>query len=603
MPVIGEELRALLGMIPVRDRAGIARGNLAQETLANEANAEGRALLQPASMNPGAMPPPGPPPLAIPPGMGTGRPGPADPDTTGSVEPQPTRTTTVTAPPAGAAAQFEGEMARRAKMAGVNDIVSSLGMIINGAANRGPSQGSTRDTLLAGMGSGGMSVPEVIAVDKHRQELLKDAENKANRETAIQSLMRLNGYDRAYASTIVDSGKAGDVVDPKNVAAREAASRDARTRMDLSKPEVVNEIAKRTGQPTAVVEADIRNGKIGQKELADILNTQATTAHTTAATGKLDIENMTALQKKTFVADVTSSPEAYARLWGVTPDEVRTAAHGGPEGLQKLIEGIAPKKTDKQQDLAVENRMRKEKNLPELTPSEYSRQSQQPHLKDAANEAETVEYKKRLEEIRGHRDKALEAKHFIEVDNEAIGRKFNENPNLLLGPFSEKVLDQRRFLSDVLKLPSKAVQDADSFKAALKEYGLAVNKAFKGNFSDKDQETVNAIVGGNYTSATLRDILELREKHKLLEWQSARNELKAGHADPKVGQTAKDFIPDVAMPAMGAVMRKRFDAEGGDATAMAYLAKNRDNPKALAGFDREWGAGRAEYYLGQLAKQ
>src|SRR4051812_30887098 len=129
MPVIGEELRALLGMIPVRDRAGIARGNLAQETLANEANAEGQALLQQVNqrpmMSPGAMPRPAPPPVQLPPTRGTGRPGPADPETRGSIEPPtPTSTTTVTAPPAGAAAQFDDQMARRAKMAGFNDIVS-----------------------------------------------------------------------------------------------------------------------------------------------------------------------------------------------------------------------------------------------------------------------------------------------------------------------------------------------------------------------------------------------------------------------------------------------------------------------------------------------
>src|SRR4051794_28250824 len=38
MALIGEELMALLGMIPVRDRAGIPRGNLAQETVANAAH-------------------------------------------------------------------------------------------------------------------------------------------------------------------------------------------------------------------------------------------------------------------------------------------------------------------------------------------------------------------------------------------------------------------------------------------------------------------------------------------------------------------------------------------------------------------------------------
>jgi len=79
--------------------------------------------------------------------------------------------------------------------------------------------------------------------------------------------------------------------------------------MDLSDPEVVKEIAKRTGSPEAVVKADIANGKIGQKELADILSTQATAAHTQAQTGKLNIDNMSALQKQAFATDVASNPE------------------------------------------------------------------------------------------------------------------------------------------------------------------------------------------------------------------------------------------------------------------------------------------------------
>jgi len=224
-------------------------------------------------------------------------------------------------------------------------------------------------------------------------------------------------------------------------------------------------------------------------------------------------------------------------------------------------------------------------------------------LKDAANEAEEKEYAKRLESIRGTRDKAVAAKDFIEVDNEAIGRRLADNPKLLLGPFSEKVLEHRRFIGDMLKMPSKVVQDTDAFKVELREYGLKLNDAFKGNFSDKDQKTVNQITGvEKYTRDTLKNVIELREKHKLLEWQNERQKLREAHADPVVGKSAQKFHPDVAIPKMSTLMRERFEKEGGEAAALAFLTKNRDNPKALAAFDREWGAGRAEDLLSKVPK-
>ena len=37
MPLIGDELRTILGMMPVRDRAGIARGTMADDAARAEA--------------------------------------------------------------------------------------------------------------------------------------------------------------------------------------------------------------------------------------------------------------------------------------------------------------------------------------------------------------------------------------------------------------------------------------------------------------------------------------------------------------------------------------------------------------------------------------
>jgi hypothetical protein len=601
---IGDDLFTMLGLIPSRDRAGIARGTMADEAkasmTANGGNTEGRAL-----MDGGARPPD----FTLPDGVGAeyasgkirapqyGGPSVLPPSL------PPAQERIVAAGPAAAPPPevkrnsdiiFEA-MQKQQQAARLQQIIQGVGQMVSAA--RGQSSGGGGGAAAGGAAGGG--VGDLAA-------LLKMRDDETTKIQMVDQAQRMFGLSKQDAEARYASGDLAKLFDPATIAKREADQRAGKSRMELMKPEVVEELAKRTGMPKEVVETSIRNGDIDAKKVADILSTEATTAHTQATTGKVNIENMTALQKQAFTRDVMSSPEKYAELWKVSADEVRTAAQMGPEALQKLVEGMAPKKTDKQQDLAVENRMRREKGLPELTPSEYSRQSQQPHIKDAAGDSEAVQFQKRMDEIRGQREKAMAAKDFIDVDNKAISQKFVDSPKLLLGPFSEKVLEQRRFIGDMLKLPMKSVQDTDAFKAALKEYGLSVNKAFKGNFSDKDQKTVDAIVGGNYTKDTLRDLMELREKHKLLEWQNERNKLRESHADATVGEQARKYYPDVSMPEMGPIMRQRFEAEDakskakGEPTALEFLAQNRDNPKAIAAFDREWGAGRAEAFIAKL---
>ena len=136
----------------------------------------------------------------------------------------------------------------------------------------------------------------------------------------------------------------------------------------LANPTLIEQMAKDNGISVEMQTEQLKRGDIsGVKELSAV-------AHQRADTAKIALGNMSETQKRAFAADVSSNPEKYATLWGVETDQVRTAAHGGAEGLQKLIEGLAPKKTDTQQDLAVENKMRATKGLEPLTPSEFKRQ-------------------------------------------------------------------------------------------------------------------------------------------------------------------------------------------------------------------------------------
>src|SRR3954471_16833375 len=75
MPLIGDELRTILGMMPTRDRAGIARGTMADDAMRSSAaaesgNAEGAALMQQGG--PPRPAPQAPPQVKLPPMGGPG---------------------------------------------------------------------------------------------------------------------------------------------------------------------------------------------------------------------------------------------------------------------------------------------------------------------------------------------------------------------------------------------------------------------------------------------------------------------------------------------------------------------------------------------------
>lgn len=599
MPVIGEELRALLGMIPVRDRAGIARGNLAQETLANEANAEGQALLQQVNQRP-MMPQPSsisraasptPPPLAIPPAMGTGRPGPVDPETTGSVEPPtPTSTTTVTAPPAGAAAQFDDQMARRAKMSGLSDIVSSLGLIINGAANRGPSQGSTRDTLLAQLGSGGQSVHDVTEIAKTRQELLAADQKQADRARFIDLMVRSNGMSPDQAAAIWGQGKAGEYVDPDKVKQREIDRQSAGARAHiLADPKLIKEMADNAGiSPEMVTEHLKGGGAFDATTLATLAHTRGQTVQSAATAAKARADTAETLRKtaEDEKGDIAfnfykANPEAFARLHGIEVDEA-----------QRITSDR--KNYDKYQETSGPTAYAHEAGFAAAKRGGY---------KGSREDWEKIQAPAKLEsaldsQMGGDIGKAAaeNAKKAADISDNVQRRDTIQStwaPDRTSGGLGvDSQLKIRATIARIRGVPDAKTDDDQVFHAIMQQYALDAVKYLPGQLAAKELEFLQSLKGSNTMSAQglrrLHTLQDKIERGRVLELQKDYDQRVEQH--PTVGKNYKR--PEMPQP----TRFLREDVEDNPHQVKALLA-NPDDLNVRAAFETARGPGMAEYVL------
>jgi hypothetical protein len=287
---IGDELQVLLGLVPIRDRAGIARGTMAD---AATAAANGQR----------------PPPLQIPPGMGQKPASAGDaaditlPDdvrteyTSGSgramspvkapslgkgpVPGTPTADSerVVAASPAAAPspevvrgsdiiAQAYLQQQRQARL---QSIFQSIGGIV----------GSLRGESVGGGGAAGGGGPDLNAlktiIDMRNQEN-QQATALQLRAQGIDTIQRKFGFSPEDAALYYDSGAYTKLIDQDSIAKREEAKRAGTTREELLKPEVVDALSRRLGQPPEVIRAGIRDGKITPKDLTDIEGTQSQTA-------------------------------------------------------------------------------------------------------------------------------------------------------------------------------------------------------------------------------------------------------------------------------------------------------------------------------------
>jgi hypothetical protein len=359
MPLIGEELRTILGMMPVRDRAGIARGTMADDAMkasaaADNGNAEGQALMQQGG--PPRPAPQAPPQVKLPPMGGPGGPPPGDIQLPADVPtafasgsggggsaalPAPTERVVAASPaaaPSRAVATASDAMVaaieQRNRQAKMMQLVGSLGLIAN-AFNRNPqSQASTRSSLAdmvgggGGGGKGGSDLSDIKTIsDMQRQEAADRA--AAQTRTSTIGAMVAKGMRPEDAAVEYDNNLHTQRLGFTAEGAIADRQRADATRASLLQPAAVEEIMKQTGMPRFQVEAEIRSGdilkKIDPKELTAIADKQSETAERT---------QKTAITGADFGvrSEAMKSPDAIAsRLSArlgreVSPDEVRLAS-------------------------------------------------------------------------------------------------------------------------------------------------------------------------------------------------------------------------------------------------------------------------------------
>ena len=340
MPLIGDELRTILGMMPVRDRAGIPRGTMADEALksasAAEGNAEGQALMQQR-----------PPQIQLPP-MGGPQADVTLPDdvsaeyasgrkkSSGVVPTLPIpvpQERVVASSPAAAPSQAVATRASDVMMAAMQQrdrqqkmmqLVGSLGLIAN-AFNRNPtSQASTRSSLadmIGGGGGGGKDLAEIKTLTEMRTKEDEAIETAKRRENGIQQGMLAHGLTRERATYLYDSGALADRDKPAEM--REAQKiRDTELLKNRLRP-MAPEIAKARGTDVRIIESMIDKDPDAVAKLAEAEGlTDLTIKQNTATKGTIDNTNELA-ELKAFTDQLRSLPPDQREAFLQSPSAVK----------------------------------------------------------------------------------------------------------------------------------------------------------------------------------------------------------------------------------------------------------------------------------------
>lgn len=509
MALIGEELRTILGMMPTRDRAGIARGTMADDAVranaaAESGNAEGAALMQQGAR------PQAPPDFQLPPGIGTAYAS----GSGGAVPPVPSERVVAASPaaaPSPAVATQASDVAmaaleQRQRQAKMMQLVGSLGLIAN-AFNRNPSsQASSRSSFadMAGA-SGAPSIADIATIAGLKDKERVVAETAVAKSQMVDNAMRMFGLSKQDAEARFQTGELQKMFDPKTIAQREADQQSARSREELLTPEVVKEISKRTGSPEAVVRADARAGKIDQKLLTDILHTQAQTGKLGAETGQITQNVEEARKANTAFAFYQDHPEAFAQLHGIKDVDEARAIVSDRKAYDKYQETSGPTAYGPE---AGYTRAKREGYTG--TRADWEK------VKDTKDSPEDKAYGQSLvDQVKefGESQKSINER----VNNMVGARAMQEaslRDDLIVGSkLSDMTLNARKVAAKALGYADEAAESTDVFRKLRDAQALQLQQTLKGQTSNADVEWLKGIAGSDEMSvASLRRLMLLQDK-------------------------------------------------------------------------------------------
>jgi hypothetical protein len=587
---IGDDIFTILGMVPIRDRAGIQRGTMADEAVkASGGNAEGQTLTQQGQA---------PPPLQLPP-MGGPKPQgdvqlPDDVPTayaagkSKAALPAPIERTIAASPAANPSPavrrgsdMIADEIIKRKRQEDMNGLFASIGLVAS-SLRGGGGDGSSRNALIEQAFGGGKatSVAEMIQLNNLRSSENEQAAKLAARQRSIEHAIS-GGMTRAEATNLADLGVLDEHYKPEALRKKKDEMTEDKIRKELE-PQI-DAYAAATGSDPGVLRAQLKISG-GPQKLMDIMSpgSRADVREKESKAASSELDNISKAAKLKAWTEIISNPEAAKQL-GLTPDDVAKYS-ANPEALNEFT-------------------------------SKFGSRSGE----IAAGRGEATRGKVVDEYIKTDMPKVSKASNYLQTAQQ-IGDIWNDKA--ITGTLSGPIQSIARAYATFTNTPMPNLNDATAMTSLLQAGALDTLRALGGHDSDRDYERAMAIQGSTDMQAhEARGLHILNEKRARLDLQQA-NEKRDRYAAQNPQLAAEfDNLPRIPMPEPSKLLQADIYEPGEKYAArnaqlrtalIQYADQVKANPtpetishyqKVAQRFDREYGPGLSGWYISNERKK
>ncbi len=603
---IGDDIFTILGMMPIRDRAGIQRATMADEAVKARANgnAEGQALTRQGMA---------PPPIQLPPQMGapalpddvpteyaSGRGGAGEPP----VIPAPTERVVAASPAAAPSPDVRrgsdtilAEMERRKRAADMEGLFASVGLLAN--AFRGGGDGDSRTKLAEAAFGGGSKAPtisEMIQLQNLRTQEGQQMQKEMGRKQFIDLMQRSNGMSADQASAIWESGKSGEYLDPDKVKQREADRQTAGARARiLENPKLIKELADNAGlSPEFVTEHIKSGGAFDAKSIIDLAATRGTTTKNVAEAASKRAETTEAGIAAAHREDVRANPEKYTGFYkGVTPEQLKQYAQS-EKSWEEFNKGQAPSLDPLQQRYWTT-----------YVPQEVQA-GNKPKSFDVWSKEQARAGGPSPEDLSETKavDVVIDAHKKREAETLAIKEGFERRqvlqqawtPNIVSGGYGvDKQLMLRQTAARILGKPDEVADDSQAFHGMMNSEIANAARTLPGPLSEKELQFIKDMKGGKELSPEgIRTLHIMLDKLDLVKMEQYDKWLTQQQAHPERGKLKglKYFTP-VGVPEPSRFLKEEIE----DNPEAVALLKSNPTPKMRQQFDDRFGRRMSEWVL------